>query len=165
MRVWSKSLVQTVIPARSINLKYFVYHFTAVNNSLTLGLRAAVAFVIEVCMVPCRWNRPHDWMSRIASSSWSGSTTVEPIPPKKRTAIYKLRYEAYLREGAISPNPTGQFTDWWTILRTSGCSVSTSMARLASSIRLSVALPECGYIPALDVFGDVLTPMPSSASV
>jgi hypothetical protein len=30
---------------------------------------------------------------------------------EERAAIFRLRYQAYLRESAISPNPSGQFTD------------------------------------------------------
>jgi len=75
---------------------------------------------------------------------------------QERAAIFKLRYDAYLREGAISPNPTGQFTDPVDDLDNVWLFGIYIDGQLASSIRLSVALPECSYIPALDVFGDVL---------
>lgn len=75
---------------------------------------------------------------------------------EERAAIYKLRYQAYRREGAIAPNLSEQFSDpvderdnvWLFGVYIDG--------RLASSIRLSVALPGSTYIPALDVFSDVL---------
>jgi hypothetical protein len=75
---------------------------------------------------------------------------------EERVAIYKLRYQAYLREGAIAPNLSEQFSDpvderdnvWLFGVYIDG--------RLASSIRMSIAMPGATYIPALDVFSDVL---------
>lgn len=75
---------------------------------------------------------------------------------EERAAIYRLRHEAYLREGAIKPNPTGQFSDavddrdnvWLFGVHIEG--------ELAGSIRLSVTIPGSIHIPALDVFSDVL---------
>lgn len=76
--------------------------------------------------------------------------------PQERGAIFRLRYEAYLREGAIKPNLTGQFSDpvddldnvWLFGVHIDG--------RLAGSIRLSITTPASIHIPALDVFSDVL---------
>ena len=73
-----------------------------------------------------------------------------------RAAIFRLRYDAYLREGAIAPNFTDEFSDpvddrenvWIFGVYIDG--------RLASSIRLSIATPGCADIPALDVFSDIL---------
>jgi hypothetical protein len=73
-----------------------------------------------------------------------------------RAAIFRLRYDAYLREGAIAPNFTDEFSDpvddrqnvWIFGVYIDG--------RLASSIRLSITIPGCTEIPALDVFSDVL---------
>src|SRR5258708_40179764 len=67
-------------------------------------------------------------------------------------AIFRLRYDAYLREGAIAPNFTDEFSDpvddrenvWIFGVYIDG--------RLASSIRLSITIPGCTEIPALDVF-------------
>jgi len=75
---------------------------------------------------------------------------------KEREAIFRLRYDAYLREGAISPNDTKMFSDpiddrdnvWIFGVYIDGT--------LASSIRLSVTIPGETHIPALDVFSDVL---------
>ena len=75
---------------------------------------------------------------------------------EERAAIYKLRYQAYRREGAIEPNLSEQFSDpvderdnvWLFGVYIDG--------QLASSIRMSVATPGATYIPALDVFSDVL---------
>lgn len=75
---------------------------------------------------------------------------------EERAAIYRLRYQAYRREGAIAPNLSEQFSDpvderdnvWLFGVYIDG--------QLASSIRMSVAMPGATYIPALDVFSDVL---------
>jgi N-acyl-L-homoserine lactone synthetase len=76
--------------------------------------------------------------------------------PEERAAIFRLRYQAYLREGAIGPNPSGQFSDvvddrdnvWLFGVHIDG--------KLAGSIRLSITIPGSIHIPALDVFSDVL---------
>src|SRR5882762_5575673 len=76
--------------------------------------------------------------------------------PEERAAIYRLRYNAYLREGAIAPKFSGEFSDpvddrdnvWIFGVYIDG--------KLASSIRLSITIPGCVDIPALDVFSDVL---------
>lgn len=76
--------------------------------------------------------------------------------PEEREAIFRLRYEAYLREGAIGPNLSEQFSDpnddrdnvWIFGVYIDGT--------LASSIRLSITIPGSTYIPAVDVFSDVL---------
>ena len=73
-----------------------------------------------------------------------------------RAAIFRLRYDAYLREGAIAPNFSGKFSDpvddrdnvWIFGVYIDG--------RLASSIRLSITIPGSTDVPALDVFSDVL---------
>ena len=74
----------------------------------------------------------------------------------ERAAIFRLRYQAYLREGAISPNPSGQFSD--PVDDRENCWIFGVYidGKLASSIRLSITIPGCIDIPALDVFSDVL---------
>ena len=75
---------------------------------------------------------------------------------EERSAIFRLRHEAYLREGAIAPKFSGEFSDpvddrdnvWIFGVYIDG--------RLASSIRLSITMPGSADIPALDVFSDVL---------
>jgi hypothetical protein len=73
-----------------------------------------------------------------------------------RAAIFRLRYDAYLREGAIRPNSTGQFSD--PVDDRDNCWIFGVYigGKLASSIRLSVTLPGRVDIPALDAFSDVL---------
>jgi hypothetical protein len=76
----------------------------------------------------------------------------------QREAIYRLRYDAYLREGEISPSFSKRFTDrvddeenTWNF----GVYID---GLLAGSIRLSVTIPGCKRLPALGVFSDVLLP-------
>lgn len=75
---------------------------------------------------------------------------------EERSAIFKLRHEAYLREGAICANPTGQFSD--PVDDRDNCWIFGVYidGKLASSIRLSITIPGSIHIPALDVFSDVL---------
>jgi N-acyl amino acid synthase FeeM len=75
-----------------------------------------------------------------------------------RSAIGRLRYDAYLREGAIGPDPSQSFTDphdddknAWTF----GVYVDDE---LAASLRLHVATKDCPVFPTLSVFPDLLEP-------
>src|SRR3954463_14257124 len=70
---------------------------------------------------------------------------------EERAAIFRLRYQAYLREGAISPNSSGQFSD--PVDDRENCWIFGVYidGKLASSIRLSITIPGCIDIPALDV--------------
>jgi N-acyl-L-homoserine lactone synthetase len=85
--------------------------------------------------------------------------------PEEREATFRLRYDAYLREGAITPNPARRFTDayddkpnTWTF----GVYIDGT---LASSMRLNVTVPECRDLPALQVFADILNPQIAAGQV
>jgi hypothetical protein len=75
-----------------------------------------------------------------------------------REEIFRLRYDAYLREGAIPPNQGQRFADrldttenvWIFGLRLDGA--------LVSSIRVHVATEEYPESPAVEVFPDILMP-------
>lgn len=73
-----------------------------------------------------------------------------------RRAVYRLRYDCYLREGAIAENETGLFED--DLDRAPNVSIFGLYldGHLASSIRVHVATPETPVAPALAVFGDIL---------
>ena len=82
-----------------------------------------------------------------------------------REAIFRLRYQAYLREGAISANSSGRFTD---------ADDETDNAyifglyvddELASSLRLHIASREHPKFPSLEVFPDVLQPLLDAGKV
>jgi hypothetical protein len=78
--------------------------------------------------------------------------------PDDREAIFRLRYEAYLREGAIGPNASRRFTDevdnqantWSFGVHVDGV--------LAGSMRISVTISGLASLPALAVFPDVVAP-------
>lgn len=77
---------------------------------------------------------------------------------EEREAVGRLRYDAYLREGAIEPNPAQTFTDdyddgknVWTF----GLYIDDE---LASSIRIHVASKDDPVFPSLSVFPDLLEP-------
>ncbi|HJZ43696.1 MAG TPA: hypothetical protein VJ233_08235 [Hyphomicrobiaceae bacterium] len=78
---------------------------------------------------------------------------------EEREAIFRLRYAAYLREGAIPPSVDERFSDnldetanaWVFGVHVDG--------ELASSIRLHVASREHPHMPALNVFSDLLSPV------
>ncbi len=77
---------------------------------------------------------------------------------EERDTIFRLRYQAYLREGAISPSFSKKFSDpydetdnvWLFGLYLDG--------QLASSIRVHVASAEHPDFPSLKVFADLLHP-------
>ncbi len=75
---------------------------------------------------------------------------------QERDAIFRLRHDAYVREGAIRPNPTRRFSDEydnWDNAYTFGLYIEGA---LASSFRMHVATPETNDIPAAHVFPELL---------
>ena len=82
-----------------------------------------------------------------------------------KAAIFRMRYEAYAREGYIQPNPERLFTDpdderpnTWLI----GVFVDGVMA---SSIRLHVASQPDQFLPVTKVFPDVVLPKLEAGAV
>jgi N-acyl-L-homoserine lactone synthetase len=75
-----------------------------------------------------------------------------------RDAIYRLRYAAYLNEGAIEPNSERRVTDRFDNLSNSWVFGVYHEGELTSSIRISVATPEHPETPSMDVFPDLLKP-------
>jgi hypothetical protein len=76
----------------------------------------------------------------------------------ERDAIYRLRYRAYLNEGAIEPNRDRKVTDRFDELPNSWIFGVYFDGVLASSIRISVASAENPDCPSMDVFPDLLEP-------
>lgn len=77
---------------------------------------------------------------------------------EEKEAIFRLRYEAYLREGAIPPSSNRRFCDAHdedTNVWIFGVYIEDE---LVSSIRLHVAHWKSDALPALDVFSDLLSP-------
>ena len=76
----------------------------------------------------------------------------------ERDVIYRLRYRAYLKEGAIEPNPDHKITDRFDDMPNSWIFGVYLDGVLASSIRLSISSPEHPLCPSVDVFQDYLQP-------
>ena len=77
---------------------------------------------------------------------------------EEREAIYRLRYAAYLREGAIPPSPSERFCDALDDTSNAWIFGVYVDGELASSIRLHVATRQFPDLPALNVFSDLLSP-------
>jgi hypothetical protein len=78
--------------------------------------------------------------------------------PEEREEIYRLRYRAYLREGAIRPSDDQRVTDRFDNMRNSWIFGIHLGGILTSSVRISVASPESPVSPSMDVFPDLLEP-------
>jgi N-acyl-L-homoserine lactone synthetase len=78
--------------------------------------------------------------------------------PDEREAIFRLRYWAYLRAGAIPPNPSERFADQFDDMSNAWIFGVYIDGELASSIRLHAATKTHPELPALGVFADLLAP-------
>ncbi len=78
--------------------------------------------------------------------------------PAEREQIYRLRYRAYLQEGAIEPRTDQRVTDHFDDLPNTWIFGVYYDGALASSIRISVATPESPISPSVAAFPDVLEP-------
>ena len=77
---------------------------------------------------------------------------------EEREAIYRLRYTAYLREGAISADFSGTFSDAYDETDNAYLFGLYVDNQLASSLRLSAASREQPDFPSLEVFPEYLQP-------
>lgn len=76
----------------------------------------------------------------------------------EREEIFSLRYDAYLREGGIAPNPSKLLKDRYDDLPNVwifGCRIN---GKLVSSLRVNVASPQHPASPSVSVFSDLLQP-------
>ncbi|HLL28290.1 MAG TPA: hypothetical protein VKT73_11675 [Xanthobacteraceae bacterium] len=76
----------------------------------------------------------------------------------EREQIFRLRYEAYLREGAIAPNFTKKLSDPFDDAENSWTFGLHVDGRIVASFRISVSSPEQPMTPAVDAFPDLLGP-------
>ncbi len=76
----------------------------------------------------------------------------------EKDAIYRLRYRAYLREGAIAPNLDHKISDRFDDLPNSWIFGVHLDGELVSSLRISVASSEHPATPSVDVFPELLKP-------
>jgi hypothetical protein len=77
---------------------------------------------------------------------------------EEKDEIYRLRYRAYLNEGAIEPNRDRKVTDPFDNLPNSWIFGVYFEGVLSSSLRISVASPEWPDTPSMSVFPDILEP-------
>jgi hypothetical protein len=77
---------------------------------------------------------------------------------QEKEAIFRLRYDAYMREGAIEPNAARRFCDPFDEVANVWIIGMFIDGELASSIRLHVADAEDAPLPAQTVFPDILGP-------
>src|SRR3979409_2294024 len=76
----------------------------------------------------------------------------------EKDAIYRLRYRAYLHEGAIEPRADQRLTDRFDDLPNSWIFGIYLDGELTSSVRISVATPDNDDTPAVNAFRDLLEP-------
>jgi N-acyl amino acid synthase FeeM len=76
--------------------------------------------------------------------------------PADKDTIYRLRYRAYLNEGAIEPNRDHKITDRFDDMSNAWIFGVYLDGTLASSIRLSISSPEHALCPSVEVFRDYL---------
>lgn len=80
------------------------------------------------------------------------------VTDDERDAIYRLRYDAYLREGAIAANRQRLFRDRFDDLPNVWIFGLYLGNRLASSLRIHIASNLHRQSPAMEIFPDILTP-------
>ncbi|PTM41672.1 hypothetical protein [Bosea sp. 124] len=80
------------------------------------------------------------------------------VSPQDRERIFHLRYQAYLREGAIAPKDDERFTD--PVDELPNCFIFGVYAdgELAGAIRLNISVPGLPPIPTASVFPDTVLP-------
>jgi hypothetical protein len=78
---------------------------------------------------------------------------------EEKDDIYRLRYRAYLREGAILPSESQRVTDRYDDAPNAWTFGIYVYGELYSSIRVSVLTSEWRGSPSSEMFGDILHPM------
>src|SRR3954453_9561323 len=79
-------------------------------------------------------------------------------PREEKDEIYRLRYRAYLREGAILPSESERVTDRYDDAPNAWTFGVYVAGELYSSIRISVLTSQWRGSPSSEMFGDVLHP-------
>jgi hypothetical protein len=78
--------------------------------------------------------------------------------PEEKDELYRLRYRAYLREGAILPSPEERVSDRFDELPNTFVFGVYAHDELVSSIRVSVLTSELRESPSAAMFSDLLDP-------
>jgi hypothetical protein len=77
----------------------------------------------------------------------------------ERDAIFRLRYDGYLRDGGIGPNGSKRFSDRWDDAPNALLFGVHVDGELASTVRMHISTPFKDDLPAFEPFGDVLSPL------
>jgi hypothetical protein len=77
---------------------------------------------------------------------------------EEKDAIYRMRYDAYLREGAIEPNASRRFTDPFDGAPNAWLIGTFIDGELASSLRIHVTEGDQPALPAKSVFPEAILP-------
>ncbi|SDN84876.1 hypothetical protein [Afipia sp. GAS231] len=94
--------------------------------------------------------RSSDWLNQ---ADYRLATT-----PEEKDEIYRLRYRAYLREGAVRPSADQRVVDSYEDAPNAWTFGVYFNGELYSSIRISVLTSEWRLSPSVELFGDVLHP-------
>jgi hypothetical protein len=78
--------------------------------------------------------------------------------PEEKEEIYRLRYRAYLREGAILPSESQRLSDNYDDAPNAWTFGVYLHGQLCSSIRVSVLTSEWRMSPSVELFGELLHP-------
>ncbi|MGH1591453.1 N-acyl amino acid synthase FeeM domain-containing protein [Methylobacterium phyllosphaerae] len=108
--------------------------------------------------------RPQGLNAR-AASLLNRITYRRAIESADREAIFRLRYEAYLREGAITARADERFTDAVDEQENAFIYGVYVDDVLAGSIRLNVTLPYASALPTTAVFPELVEPMINAGCV
>ena len=79
--------------------------------------------------------------------------------PADRSAIYRLRHEAYVRAGTIEPRPSGMFYDAMDETDNAWLIGVFIDGALASALRLHISASLSAPLPTLAPFSDILEPL------
>jgi len=79
--------------------------------------------------------------------------------PEEKEDIYRLRYRAYLREGAVAPSADERVFDQYEDAPNAWTFGVYLDGELYSSIRISVLTSEWRFSPSLELFGEILHPL------
>jgi N-acyl-L-homoserine lactone synthetase len=80
------------------------------------------------------------------------------ITSEQREAIFRLRYQAYVRDGGIHPNPSQSFSDHYDDMGNVFLFGVYIGDDLAGSIRVHLVTSENPHSPSVDAFSDFLQP-------
>ena len=92
-------------------------------------------------------------------SCWRSSSTAGLIREEEREEIFRFRYQCYLGEKAILPNPEERFTDHYDDLGGTWLIGVYLEGRIVASMRICIATSEFPELPAMWAFRDEVQPL------